>query len=424
MTDAENIKVPQLVDHLFRHESGKLVAILTRIFGISQLELAEDIVQETLLDALDKWSTRSIPDNPAGWLMQVAKRKTINELNRRQMMQRHEPEIAREQGTQFARIEEYFEDEVITDSQLRMIFVCCHPKLPIESQIALTLKSLCGFSVKEIAHSLLTTVSNINKRLYRARSRFREEGFTLEIPPPAELEDRLNAVCLSLYLLFNQGYQSSESEHLIRRDLCLEAISLCTLLVEAFPGESRIPALLSLMYLHAARFEARLDVDGAIVLLEDQDRSLWDKRLISAGLRYLQQASHGDHLTEYHLEAGIAATHCLAPNMDQTDWHRIAAQYDLLRQIKPTPIVDFNRAIVSYWTKGPTFALESLLKLQVSGHLQKYHLLPAGIGVMYNKLGQFEEARASFMEAKALTNSVQQRILLDRRIRECEDSLT
>lgn len=419
MSGSENKQVQQLVDHLFRHEAGKLVSVISRIFGIAHLDLAEDLVQDTLMEALHRWSVHDIPDNPTAWLMQVAKRKTLNELKRRQTALKNQPHIAQQQISAES-IDEAFLETKIEDSQLRMVFVCCHPELPLESQIALTLKSLCGFSVKEVASALLTTTANINKRLYRAKVRFRDLQINLEIPPTHLLPPRVDAVCLSLYLLFNEGYQSSHAQDLIRKDLCMEAIRLATLLANAFPDQTKVAALLALMFLHTARFDARQDVEGAIIILEDQDRSRWDQRLIATGMHYLKKASTGEVLSEYHLEAGIAADHCLAPSMEATDWKSISSQYDLLNRVNPSPIIAFNQAIILRWTEGPQQALLKLEELQTTGKLKKYHLLLAGIGEMQFLMGQNQKARACFLKAKTLTDSIPQQELLDRKILACE----
>lgn len=397
-----------------------MVAVISRIFGISHLELAEDIVQDSLLEALHRWSVDRVPDNPAAWLMQVAKRKTLNELKRRQMAEKNQPELLRRLERASESIDEAFLESEIKDSQLRMIFTCCHPDLPMESRIALTLKSLCGFSVKEIASALLTSTANINKRLYRAKVRFRDGSILLEMPPAQQLPHRLNAVYLCLYLLFNEGYHASHSKDLIRKDVCLEALRLTLLLESAFPDQAKIQALLALMFLHMARFEARLDDKGAIVTLEEQDRSRWDRQLIGKGLMCLQKGSRGSELSEYHLEAGIAAVHCMSASLEETNWEQIASQYEVLARIKPSPVIDFNRAIVLRWTKGPAAALQALLDLRERGELKSYNLLPASIATMHFHLGQYEQARASFQEAKALTHSLPQLELLERKIMECE----
>ena len=262
------------------------------------------------------------------------KGKLINKLKHQKIVQRHHGELGNGAETGIARIEEIFLEKEIRDSQLRMIFTCCHPALPTESQISLTLKTLCGFGVKEIARALLTNEATINKRLYRAKQKMKSHEITFEIPSGRALGERLTAVSLALYLLFNEGYNSSHPQIIIRRNLCAEAMRLLQLLIEFFPGNSNLYALLSLMCFHVARFEARIDKEGAIVIFEEQDRGLWDKKLIGCGVKYLHMASTGDLLTEYHLQAGIAAEHCLAKSFEETDWSSIYHQYELLYQIK------------------------------------------------------------------------------------------
>ncbi|MDN5202089.1 sigma-70 family RNA polymerase sigma factor [Fulvivirgaceae bacterium BMA10] len=416
----DNLHVNRLVDNLFRREAGKLVALLTRIFGADHIQLAEDIVQDTLLSAMHHWSTNDLPDNPAAWLTQVAKRKAINELKRNETIRRHETKLVDLLGSNTGAIDDIALEKEIKDSQLRMIFTCCHPSLSIESQIALTLKTLCGLSVREIASALLSTETTINKRLYRARQNIRAHKIAFDVPSGARLNKRLDAVILALYLLFNEGYNSSHENSLIRKDLCMEAIRLTHILIEGFPEISKIYALLSLMYLHAARFEARLDDHGTIIIFEDQDRALWDRRLIVAGMKFLKKASIGDQLTEYHLEAGIAAEHCLAKNYRETDWISIYRQYELLYQIKCNPIIELNMAIIISQVSGFEKAIERLEEIVKSKTLDQYYLLPATLGTFYLKIKHFEKAIHYLNSAKKMTSSRQEIDFLEKKLKECQ----
>ena len=288
-----------------------MVSVLTRIFGIGKLELAEDVVQDTLLKALQLWGYQGIPLNPRAWLYQVAKNRALDMLRHEKLKNTHSGEIKKQFGPETEELldnQTMFEPGEIKDDQLRMIFSCCHPSLSIESQVALTLKTLCGFSIAEIAHSFLTSEETIAKRLYRAREKLREEKIAFEIPSGWGLASRLEAVLSVIYLLFNEGYSSSNSDTLIREDLCEEAMRLCILLSEHPAGDKpQTYALLSLMCLNAARFDARMDSHGSIILLREQDRTKWNRALIGKGIEFLDKASAGDNFSPYHAEAAIAA---------------------------------------------------------------------------------------------------------------------
>ncbi|NJN43070.1 MAG: sigma-70 family RNA polymerase sigma factor [Flammeovirgaceae bacterium] len=344
MTQPGNVH--QLVGHLFRQEAGKMAAVLTRIFGLHNIEQAEDIVQDTLLQALSAWKFKGIPENPQAWLYTVAKNKTVDLL--RTQKRRHEIEndisvLLKTEWTLVPTVKNHFLKNEIDDSQLRMIFACCHPSIPYESQIALTLKTLCGLSTSEIASGFLTNEETISKRIYRAKEKFKTENIQLEVPVN-DLETRLDAVLKSLYLLFNEGYNSNSTNEIIREDLCSEAMRLCILLTEnEITGQPQSFALLSLMCLQASRFDARLDDQGEIILLKDQDRSKWNSKLIGKGIEYLKQSQSKQGATEYHLEASIAACHALAEDFDATNWKYIYNVYCELSMIKPSPVIEMNK---------------------------------------------------------------------------------
>jgi len=414
-----------LVDHLFRQEAGRMVAILTRLFGLHNLELAEDVLQDTLHQALKDWSFGGIPDNPAGWLMVVAKRKAINVIKR----ERHFRSFAADMDnllksgwTASYTMDQIFLEDEIKDSQLRMIFTCCHPALPAEAQIALTLKILCGFSIYEIAAALLTAESNINKRLYRAKEKIRQEQIDFSVPSRQVMFERLDAVLLVIYLLFNEGYNSTgDNNQAIRMDMCLEAIRLAMLLTEkpitnAYP---QIYALLALMCFHSARFDARIDNDGCLVILEDQDRSLWNKELITQGVQFLSQSASGTTATAYHLEAAIAAEHCLAANFQETDWIKIHHYYTVLERLKPSSVIKLNLAIITGKKDGPLAAIAALQELGKLKTLENYYLFYASLGEFYAQTGQKEEAIGYFIQAKRLTKSAATKEVLDRKIGVC-----
>lgn len=412
----------KLVDHLFRNEYGKLVASLTRFFGTANIQTAEDIVQETLLTALNHWPMDGIPENPPAWLMQVAKRKALNEIKRNHMLSSHHKIIQNEQQA-IKQLDDLFLPHEIEDNELRMVFTCCHPKLSTSSQIALTLKTLCGFGVQEVANALLTNKSTINKRLYRAKQTLAEAETVFEIPSEENLKSRLHAVTTSLYLLFNEGYNSSVDDSIIRKDFCLEAIRLTLLLANHFQEEKQLFALLALMCFHTARFEARIDDKGAIILFEDQDRSLWNKDLILKGIHYLKLSKESLQLTPYHIEANIAAEHCLAQNFETTNWQNLFDLYQLLYKLKPNPIIQLNLAIIQGQIKGLEHSIPLLEKLTRLDSFKGYHLLPATQGITAMKTADYSSAIPYLEKALSLTNSSKEKAFLNQKIEECKSAL-
>ena len=398
----------QLIDQLFRTEYGKLVATLTRLFGTAHIQLAEDVVQDALITAMGKWSVEGIPENPSAWLIQVAKRKALNELNRHQMARGHEQGISETQDNT-DEISTVFMPDEIEDSQLRMMFTCCHPALSAEAQIALTLKTLCGFGVQEVANAFLSSKANINKRLYRAKETLRQLNAPFAIPAGTELNTRLRSVTTTLYLLFNEGYNASSGDAVIQKEFCLEAVRLCKLLERRFTGAMEVKALLALLCFHVSRFDARLGEGGGIVIFEDQDRSLWNKELIQKGMHYLKASMHQPQLTAYHLEAGIAAQHCIAESFEKTDWQSIYNNYELLAKLKPNPIIKLNLAIIQSKLEGLEASLKALKALEDEGSLANYHLLPATQGVFLLKLNRREGAEMYLKKALGMGVSEKER---------------
>ena len=393
------MEAPQrLVDHFFRREYGRLVALLTRTLGFKNLDLVEDVVQSALAQALQSWSLRGIPEDPAGWLYRVAKNAAIDSLRRDRRWVAVREQIATAGGTDLP-VEIRFDDE-FADDQLRMLFVCCNSELPPESQVAMALKTLCGFGVREIASALLTSEANVQKRLTRAKDRLRELDWQ-----PAELEGetirtRLEAVRTVIYLLFNEGYNSSLPDRHIRRDLCGEAIRLCRLL-NGHPvcGEPVSQALLALMLFHAARFDARFDEGGSLLLLEEQDRTKWDGALLLEGWQSMIASGRGDRISRYHLEAGIVAEHCLIPTFQETDWRRVVELYDLLIDVAPNPIHHLNRAVAFAKLHDPRAGLLELAKLGAGSIADNYYLWHAVVGELNRQAGNFSEAKLSLIEA-------------------------
>ncbi len=400
----------RLVAHLFRHEAGRLQAVLVRWLGLHRLDEAEDLVQDTLLQALTVWKVHGVPAQPAAWLYAVAQRKTLDLLRREQRHRRlaaqAEPAPAAEPGALF------LADEV-TDSQLRMLFACCHPALPPEAQLALCLKMLGGLSAAELAGAFLVPVDTMTKRLYRAKERLRAVAGPLEVPSGAALTGRLAAVLKSLYLLFNEGYSSAHPDQLIRRELCEEALRLALLLAQ-HPRTNRpeTHALLALLCFQVSRFDARTAAAGGIVLLPDQDRSRWHQPLIARGLRHLAAAAEGNTASEFHLEAAIALEHCRAPTYAATDWRAIGRYYDQLLHLKPTPVVALHRAVALAQAAGPAPALAAV---QALPGLDSHGLYHAILGELYAQTNQPEAAAHHLDRALALTASRPEQDLLRRK---------
>lgn len=364
--DKKNIS--EKIDHLFRYEYGKLVSVLTKTFGTSNIELAEDVVQEAMLEALHKWTYNGVPDNPVGWIYKVAKYKAVNILNREKYKRQYASETAhllQSEWTVEPTLKQIFTDKEIADDLLRMIFTCCNPSISKDSQVALTLKTLCGFSISEIAKAFLTTEENIHKRLVRARKSIKDANIPFEVPTGRELEQRLSSVHETIYLLFNEGYNTTSIDNPIRYELCEEAIRLTEIIASnSIIKSSNTYALLALMTLNTSRFKSRIDEFDNILDLEDQDRSQWDKELIKKGLYYLEFAAQQNEVSIYHILATISAHHCTAVDFEATDWESILSLYDMLIEIEDSPIVLLNRAIVFSKTASPKKALQQLEKIK------------------------------------------------------------
>ena len=399
-------EVTQVIEHFFRHEAGKMISTLTRIFGIEHLNRAEDVVQETLARALQTWPYYGIPRNPSAWITQVAKNLALDLIRREKTFRNKEDDIVLlvEQGlADAARDDAAFAQNKITDDRLRMMFVCCHPRIAQEAQVALALKNLCGFSAGEIARAFLTSEAAIAKRLTRAKQKIREAGIAFEIPEGEELTKRMDGVLQTLYLLFNEGYKASEGEHLIRAELCHEAIRLGRLLAEHPAGNRpHAHALLALMLLNGARLAARMDAEGNILRLEEQDRSSWDRAMIARGLYHLLQSTAGDEASEYHLQAGIAACHCAATDYESTDWPRILSLYDLLIEMDDSPVVALNRAVAVANVHGPRAGIEAVETIHNRQQLSSYYLLYVILGEFEARLGNRQVAADYFRKSLEL----------------------
>jgi RNA polymerase sigma factor (sigma-70 family) len=411
--------VAGLVEHFFRREAGRLVSVLTRLFGWRNFDLVEDMVQATLLDALQAWRVQ-VPDNPSGWVHRIAKNKILDALRRDKIGQRVTAEIAATRPMREEGLGELFLDTEIEDSQLRMMFACCHPRLVRANQLALTLKALCGFGHSEIASALLVGEETIKKRLQRATRDLIDYQIALDPPPADELTERLDGVHQVLYLLFNEGYSASEGDTAIRADLCEEAARLCHLLC-SHPRCSTPPthALMALMLFHAARLDARLDQRGSVLLMEEQDRDKWDRRLIRRGQEYLDQSAQGTVISAFHLEAAIACHHCTAKSYAETDWPAILRLYDALLTIHRSPVYLLNRAIVVAQIEGPHAGIRALDEAGQDSALRHYHLFDATLGEFYRRAGDLARARQHLAAARQKTSSPFDRELIDRRLALC-----
>ncbi len=410
-----------LSDDFFRKESARLVTLLTRRLGARRLQFAEDVAQEALVRALQTWPYRGVPDKPSAWLTQTAKNVAIDLLRREGRWQKKETGIAaeRERWLSTSTPARSQTEETLEDDTLRMMFVCFHPQLSKEAQTALALRTLCGLSPAEIAAAFLASESAISKRLVRARQRIRELNLPFSVPDPAELPTRLDGVLGTLYLLFNEGYKASTGDRLVRAELCHESIQLATLLAKRpTTGDPRVWALLALMLFNAARLSSRTDEAGNLLRLGKQDRSSWDSAMIERATRCLGLSGQGKELSKYHLEAGIAACHCLAPDEGSTDWPRILSLYDQLIALTDSPVAALNRGIALARVEGPQAGLESLASLP----LESYYLLHAARGSMEADLGRYPSAVRHFRKAEALATLSSEQSFLRSRIRECENA--
>jgi RNA polymerase sigma factor (sigma-70 family) len=419
-------EVSQLVEHLFRHEAGKMVATLTRIFGIEHLTLAEDVVQEALSRALQTWPYRGVPENPSAWIMRASRNLALDVIRREKIFRAKEAEIARlierNGSPPDATI---FPEQEIVDDRLRMMFVCCHPVIPPEAQVALTLKTLCGFSVTEISRAFLTTEAAIAKRLTRAKQKIQETQVPFEIPAGDELARRLDSVLQSLYLLFNEGYKASGGEKLVREELCDEAIRLTELLTQHRAGnQSKTHALLALMLLNTARLPAREDKEGNLLRLKEQDRTRWNQATIARGMAHLHESATGAEISEYHLQAGIAACHVAAVDYQSTDWARILSLYDQLMEFDDSPVVALNRAVAVANVHGAEAGLHALQHIRGRKKLDSYYLLYAVIGELQMRLNNPEAAAQEFRKSFELAETKSERAFLLKRLQRCVDGRT
>lgn len=405
----------ELVEHFFRHESANLIAVLCRAFGLARIDLVEDMVQAAMLEAMHAWKQGGVPKNPAGWIHTVAKNRILDVLRREAVHQRAMALAGQTQESSESLLDQWLEDDRVPDSLLRMMFVCCHPILARQSQIALTLKILGGFGIREIASGLLMPEETIKKRLQRAKRKLAAEQITLELPSSSEMQNRLNVVHDVLYLMFNEGYSTSHGTDPIRDDLCEEAARLCHMLCEHRVGNHSTCALLALMLFHAARLDSRIDKNGAVVLLEDQDRSIWDQNLICIGKRWLRRC--GDPTSRFHLEAGIAMLHCQAASVESTDWTSIVHLYNRLIEIVDSPIYRLNRAIACGQAGEVETGLSELEIIRHHPKMSDYFLLDCAEARLHELNDDRSSAIDSYLRAMANGMADHQRTLLESKIK-------
>ena len=391
---------PELPEHWFRRELGRLVSILSRRFGVHRMELCEDAAQTALLRATQSWSA-ALPDDPGAWLYRVAHNHVLDELRRQKRDERYLAEVQVEYAQQEAH-----------DDVLRLLFVCADPAIPAESQLVLALKTLCGFGIQEIALRLFQTDDAVNKRLQRARARLRDHAEMQSIDP-----ERVGSVLHMLYLLFNEGYSSGQPDRVIRRELCDEALRLALMLREDPAGAlPETDALVALMCFHAARFDARVDGMGGLLLLEEQDRGRWDRALVQRGLEHLVRSARGEAPSRYHAEAGIAAEHCLAPTYAETNWEAIVRLYEVLELVAPSPLNVLNRAIALAEWKGPDAGLAALAALAAPSWLVGFYLWDATLGELHRRRGDRDLALVHTRRALAAAPTNPEKALLERRV--------
>lgn len=402
-------------------ESARIIARLARM--VHDVGLAEDLAQDALLAALERWPEKGVPDNPGAWLMATAKRRAIDQIRHRSMLERKHEQLGQELQAQREAAAPDIDarlDDPVGDDLLRLVFTCCHPVLTTEAQVALTLRMLGGLTTEEIARAFLVPVPTIAQRIVRAKRTLSEKKVPFEVPRAEELESRLSAVLGVIYLIFNEGYSATAGEHWVRPALCEDALRLGRVLAELAPGQPEVHGLIALMEIQASRLRARVGPGGEPILLLDQDRARWDQLLIRRGLAALERAEAlGGLLRPYTLQAAIAACHARARTAAETDWVRIATLYEALARLNPSPVVELNRAVALSMAFGPEIALQLVDSLRDERSLREYHLLPSVRGDLLSKLGRNEEAREEFERAAALTENVREREMLLHRARAC-----
>ena len=415
MSEHSTAQIRELLDSLYRVDSGRILATLIRLLG--NFDLAEEAMQEAFAAALSLWPRNGVPDNPRPWLISTARFKAIDTLRRRARFDASQDELARYLEAQSNSAETSYEEESVEDDRLRLIFTCCHPSLPPEAHVALTLREVCGLTTEEIAKAFLTTPRTLAQRIVRAKAKIRDTPIRYEVPSQQELPERLDAVLQVIYLVFNEGYSAAAGAEVTRAELTGEAIRLGRLLTE-LRTEPEVIGLLSLMLLQESRRAARTSPTGELILLEYQDRSLWNREQIAEGVELVERALNSRRFGPYTLQAAIAAVHAEAESAAMTDWRQIVALYNQLVRIQPSPIVELNRAVAIAMRDGPEVGLAHVDAVLAHGELANYYLAHAARADMCRRLGRTAEARASYEKALALTQQGPERQFLQERIRQ------
>jgi RNA polymerase sigma-70 factor (ECF subfamily) len=408
------------IDAVWRIESARLIAGITRI--VRDVGIAEELAQDALVAALEQWPNSGVPENPGAWLMATAKHRAIDRLRRRKMLERKHEELGREFEIREMAVPDLDAgiDDPVGDDLLRLVFISCHPVLSTEARVALTLRLLGGLTTEEIARAFLASEPTIAQRIVRAKRTLADAHVPFEVPRGSELEERLSSVLEVIYLIFNEGYSATAGDDWMRPSLCDEALRLGRILAELAPKEPEVHGLVALMEIQASRSHARIGPSGEPILLLDQDRGRWDQLLIRRGLAALERSERlNSSLGPYTLQASIAACHARAHAPQETDWRRIAALYDALTRLTPSPVVELNRAVAVAMAFGPAAGLQIIDALTSEPSLKSYHLLPSVRGDFLKKLGRFDEARAEFERAASLTRNVRERTLLLERAAAC-----
>ncbi len=409
-----NTDINTAIEEIYRTGSRKVLATLIRLLG--DFELAEEALHEAFAAAVEQWPREGIPDNPTAWLVSAGRFKAIDNLRKRKRHTDSVSKIALEFENETEKDEDWYK-EGMKDDELRLIFTCCHPALPADAQIALTLREVCGLTTEEIARAFLTSPSTIAQRIVRAKRKIRDANIPYEIPAQSDLPDRLDSVHRVIYLVFNEGYSASAGASLTRTDLSSEAIRLGRILIELLP-DTEAMGLLAMMILHESRRPARTSDNGDLVLLEDQDRSLWSKELIKEGIELVKRALSSRRFGPYTIQAAIAAVHAEAPTADETDWAQIVGLYDVLLRVEPSPVIELNRAVAVAMRDGPEEGLKLIDAILERGELSDYHLIYSARADMCRRLGRTEEARESYRRALDLTQQEPERNFIERRMEE------
>jgi RNA polymerase sigma-70 factor (ECF subfamily) len=402
-----------VVDEIYRTESRRVFATLIRLLG--DFDLAEDAMHDAFIAAVEQWTKEGVPKNPRAWLVSTGRFKAIDLIRRRSRFDAALGTLAHEIDLNTTDYLEEVEDEGIVDDRLRLIFTCCHPALAPEARIALTLREVCGLTTEEIAHAFLTGAPTLAQRIVRAKAKIRDAKIPYQVPEPAELPERLEGVLHVIYLVFNEGYSASSGESVTRADLSGEAIRLARLLNQLLP-EPEVQGLLAMMLLHESRRAARTSPDGDLILLENQDRSRWNRELIAEGTSLVEGALATRRFGPYTLQAAISAVHAEAPTAADTDWTQIVGLYDALLRVEPSPVVELNRAVAVAMRDGPAAGVALIDGILARGDLTSYHLAHSARAELCRRLGQIEEARASYERALALTQQGPERRFLEGRL--------